>query len=430
MKISGTLDAQSAQPDAARPRAAAPFAGPPRAQVEGTAFAVLVALGVSHMLNDIIQALIPSIYPMLKRNYALDFHQIGVITMTAQLAGSVFQPIVGLVADRKPLPYSLPVGMAITLGGLILLGVAGSYGMLLAGVALSGIGSSIFHPEASRIARHASGGKFGLAQSLFQVGGNFGGALGPLLAAAVITARGQAHILWFTSLALAGIVLLTRAGAWYQRKLHAMRAETARPGVQPTAGKPVRSLGARSIVRALVVLVILIFSKQIYLACMTSYYTFYMIERFGVSERLAQILLFVFLFSVAAGTFIGGPVGDRVGRKIVIWVSILGVAPFTLLLPHAGFALTIGLTVVIGLVLASAFSAILVYAQELIPGKVGLIAGLFFGFAFGTAGIGSALLGDLADKTDIGHVFFLCSFLPLLGIVTMFLPDTRKPSGP
>jgi FSR family fosmidomycin resistance protein-like MFS transporter len=320
--------------------------------------------------------------------------------------------------------------MAITLGGLILLGMAGSYAMLLAGVALSGIGSSIFHPEASRIARHASGGKFGLAQSLFQVGGNCGGALGPLLAAAVITARGQAHILWFTSLALAGIVLLTRTGAWYQRKLHALRAAAVRRDTGGAADKSARAPRTATLVRALVVLVILIFSKQIYLACMTSYYTFYMIERFGVSERVAQILLFVFLFSAAAGTFIGGPVGDRAGRKIVIWVSILGVAPFTLLLPHAGFALTVGLTVVIGLVLASAFSAILVYAQELIPGKVGLIAGLFFGFAFGTAGIGSALLGDLADKTSIGHVFFLCSFLPLLGLVTMFLPDTRKLHGP
>ncbi len=430
MKTSGVPETHSDPPDALQPAPAAAGPGLSHAQSGGTAFAVLVALGLSHMLNDIIQSLIPSIYPMLKRNYALDFHQIGIITMTAQLAGSIFQPVVGFVADRKPLPYALPAGMAITLGGLILFGLAASYPMLLAGVALSGIGSSIFHPEASRIARHASGGKFGLAQSLFQVGGNFGGALGPLLAAAVITARGQAHLLWFVSLALAGIVLLARAGAWYQRKLRAMRFEMARPGAGANLHPSRRAPGKAALVRALAVLVLLIFSKQIYLACMTSYYTFYMIGRFGVSERVAQILLFVFLFSAAAGTFIGGPVGDRVGRKIVIWVSILGVAPFTLLLPHAGFALTIGLTVVIGFVLASAFSAILVYAQELIPGKVGLIAGLFFGFAFGTAGIGSALLGDLADKTGISHVFLLCSFLPLLGFVTVFLPDTRQLRSP
>ncbi|WP_236919080.1 MFS transporter [Ereboglobus luteus] len=419
------MSKQSAETVTAKPAFARSY------QAEGTVMAVLVAMSCSHMLNDIIQSLIPSIYPLLQRTYDLSYWEIGVITMVAQLAGSIFQPIVGLAADRRPMPWSLAAGMLITLSGILTLGFAHSYAMILCGVALSGAGSAIFHPEASRLARLASGGKFGLAQSLFQVGGNFGTALGPVLARAIITPRGEKHILWFTIVALIGFVVLMRAGAWYKQKLAAVRAESAASGnvdapAAPGPAAPVFRLPMRRVVRAITVLVVLIFSKQIYLASMTSYYTFYMIRKFGVSEGMAQMLLFVFLASVAAGTFIGGPVGDRVGRKIVIWVSILGAAPFTLLLPHAGFAATIALTVVIGLVLASAFSAILVYAQELIPGKVGLVAGLFFGFAFGLGGIGSALLGRLADSVGIEQVYFLCSFLPLLGLVTVLLPDTRR----
>ncbi|HWA10040.1 MAG TPA: MFS transporter [Opitutaceae bacterium] len=385
---------------------------------------ILLALSFSHLLNDTLQSLIPALYPLLKDNYGLSFAQIGMITFAFQVTASLLQPIVGIYNDRRPRPYSLAAGMGLTLAGLVLLSQAGSFPLLLLASALVGLGSAIFHPEASRIARLASGGRHGFAQSLFQVGGNLGSSLGPLLAALVVVPRGQAHVLWFSVLALLGMGILLRVGRWYGRSLAEQRNG---PAAEGPAGHP--TLPRRRVAVALAVLIVLIFSKYIYLTSLTSYYTFYLIGRFGLSVRQAQVDLFIFLFAVAAGTIIGGPLGDRYGRKYVIWISILGVAPFTLLLPHVGAGWTVALTILIGVILASAFSAILVYAQELVPGKVGLIAGLFFGFAFGIAGIGSALLGWLADHTSIAHVFQLCSFLPLLGLLTVFLPDleTRRP---
>jgi len=399
------------------------IATPDKATDEGqiTTMKILVALSVSHLLNDTIQALVPSIYPLLKTKFVLSFTQIGLITFVFQCVASLLQPLVGRFTDRRPMPYSLPVGMSLTLCGLVLLAMAPSYAIILISAVLIGAGSSIFHPEASRLARLASGGKHGFAQSLFQVGGNFGSSLGPLLAAFIVMPRGQAHVLWFALLALIGIVVLTRVGRWYQQHLVDLK-KSGRPSVA-IIGNP---LSHRSLITALSVLAVLIFSKYFYLACLTSYYTFYLIDRFQLSASQAQIYLFLFLFSVAAGTIIGGPIGDRYGRKLVIWISILGVAPFTLLLPHVGLTLTAVLSVIIGVVLASAFSAILVYAQELLPGKVGLVSGIFFGFAFGMAGIGSALLGWLADHTSIPYIFFLCSFLPLLGLLTVFLPNLKS----
>jgi FSR family fosmidomycin resistance protein-like MFS transporter len=383
-----------------------------------TLLQVLLALSFSHLLNDTIQSLIPALYPLLKESYHLTFAQIGLITFAFQVTASLLQPLVGILNDRRPRPYSLAAGMGVTLVGLVLLSQAASFHMLLVASALVGVGSSIFHPEASRIARLASGGRHGFAQSLFQVGGNLGSSLGPLLAALVVVPRGQAHVLWFSAVALLGIVVLFRVGGWYQRNLAERKKQPAavRPGRQQTLSTP-------RVVLALAVLMALIFSKYIYLTSLTSYYTFYLISRFGLSVQQAQIHLFIFLFAVAAGTIIGGPLGDRYGRKYVIWISILGVAPFTLLLPYASAGWAAILTVVIGVILASAFSAILVYAQELVPGRVGLIAGLFFGFAFGVAGVGSALLGKLADHTSISYVFHVCSFLPLIGLLTAFLPD-------
>ncbi len=391
-----------------------------RVPADETVLRVLLALSFSHLLNDTLQSLIPALYPVLKVSYHLTFTQIGLITFAFQVTASLLQPLVGAYTDRHPQPYSLACGMGVTLVGLVLLAAAGSYHLLVLAAALVGAGSSIFHPEASRLARLASGGRHGFAQSLFQVGGNLGSSLGPLLAAAVVVPRGQANVLWFTLLAFAGIVLLARVGGWYRRHL---TARLARPA---SAAPAVSPLPRGRIIRTLVVLGALIFSKYIYLASLTSYYTFYLIAKFGVSVATAQVYLFVFLFAVAAGTIVGGPVGDRIGRKYVIWASILGVAPFTLLLPWVGLGWTVGLTVIIGLVLASAFSAILVYAQELLPGKVGMIAGLFFGFAFGIAGLGSALLGKLADHTSIEHVFRVCSFLPLIGVLTAFLPHLEQ----
>ncbi len=375
---------------------------------------VLLALSISHLLNDIIQAVVPSVYPLLKTSFELSFTQIGLITLVYQGTASILQPLVGSYTDRRPLPYSLVVGMGLTLAGLTLLALAWSYPVILVSAVLIGTGSAIFHPEASRLARLASGGKHGLAQSLFQVGGNLGTSLGPLLAALIVMPRGQIHILWFGVLAAVALVLLARLSAWYRRHL------TRPPQVGAVA--PAR-LSRAQLGRAMAVLVALLFSKYIYLVTFTNYYTFYLIDRFGLSVAGSQIYLFLFLFAVAAGTIIGGPVGDRVGRKRVIWASILGVAPFALLIPHVGLALTAGLTVIIGVILASAFSAMLVYAQELVPGKVGLIAGLFFGLAFGIAGIGSALLGMLADQTGIQQVFALVSFLPLIGLLAGLLPE-------
>jgi FSR family fosmidomycin resistance protein-like MFS transporter len=382
---------------------------------------VLMALSVAHLLNDTLQSLIPALYPILKDSFGLNFTQIGIITFTYQLTASLLQPLVGSYTDRKPLPYSLAFGMGMTLIGLVVFARAKQFPTLVLAAGLTGTGSAIFHPEASRLARLASGGRHGFAQALFQVGGNLGSSLGPLFAAIVIVPRGQSHLLWSTVLAVAAIWLLTRLGGWYRRHLASTRQN-------PTPSEPaarVNPLPRRRVLVALGVLVALIFSKYVYLVSLTSYYTFYLMDQFGVSVQQSQIYLFVFLFAVAAGTIIGGPVGDRFGRKYVIWISILGVAPFSLALPYMGLVGTILLTVVIGVVLASAFSAILVYAQDLVPGKVGMIAGLFFGLAFGMAGIGSALLGKLADYTSIQYVFHVSSYLPLIGLLTAFLPDLR-----
>ncbi|MBK8474873.1 MAG: MFS transporter [Opitutaceae bacterium] len=389
--------------------------------VEQTVLPVLLALSLSHMLNDMIQALLPAIYPVLKQTYALNFAQVGMITLAFQATASLLQPAVGFYTDRKPLPYSLALGMGVTLLGLVLLASTATYPLLLVAAALVGTGSSIFHPEASRLARLASGGRHGFAQSLFQVGGNFGTALGPLLAAAVILpATGQRGALWFIPLAVLGIVVLSRLGRWYQAHLDLRRTrKPAAPAASP--------LPPRKVYATLALLGALIFSKHFYLASLGSYYTFFLMGKFGFSVREAQLRLFVFLFSVAAGTILGGPLGDHFGRKRVIWFSILGVAPFTLVLPYANAFWTVVLTVPIGVILASAFPAILVYGQELLPGKVGLVAGMFFGFAFGIAAVGAALLGHLADHAGIEYVYRVCSFLPLIGLLTVFLPDLRKP---
>ena len=390
----------------------------PRGKTHDTVFALLFAISFSHLLNDTIQALIPSIYPLLKDSYGLTFTQLGLITFTFQLTASLLQPVVGLVTDRKPMPYSLPVGMAMTLIGLIALARAGSFHSILISAALVGGGSAVFHPEASRIAHMAAGKRRGFAQSLFQVGGNAGSAIGPLLAAWIIVPHGQKSIVVFSGLALLGVLVLWQIGKWQGSNLHRIHRK---PKATGNAITPV--VGRRRVVIALSVLVALVFSKYVYLSSLTSYYTFYLIDRFHVSVQNAQMHLFLLLFAVAVGTIIGGPVGDRIGRKRVIWASILGVAPFSLALPHVGLAATGVLSVFIGLILASAFSAILVYAQELLPGKVGMVAGLFFGLAFGIAGIGSAVLGKVADLHSINFVFQICAFLPLLGLLTVFLPD-------
>jgi FSR family fosmidomycin resistance protein-like MFS transporter len=388
---------------------------------EKTVMSVLLALSFSHLLNDTIQSLIPAIYPLLKESFQLNYTQIGLITFTFQLTASVCQPFIGLYTDRHPKPYSLATGMGVTLVGLVMLSRAGNFPMILVAAAMVGAGSAIFHPEASRVARLASGGKHGFAQSLFQVGGNLGSSFGPLLAALIVVPHGQGSIAWFSAVALLGIFVLAKVGGWYRRKLDHARANA---GVRGAA--PARHLSRGKVAFALAILIVLIFSKYFYLVSLSNYYTFYLIDRFHVSVREAQICLFVFLFAVAAGTIIGGPVGDRIGRKLVIWISILGVAPFSLLLPHVNLPLAIVLTVFIGVILASAFSAILVYAQELVPGNVGLIAGLFFGFAFGAGGIGSALLGRLADHTSINFVFRICAYLPLIGLLTGFLPEVER----
>jgi len=387
------------------------------------ALAILIALSCSHLLNDSIQALIPSIYPLIKKSFGLNFTQIGLITFTFQMTSSIFQPVIGLYTDRKPKPYSLALGMAITLGGLVYLAFAPNYLSVIVASGLVGCGSAIFHPEASRIARLASGGKHGFAQSIFQVGGNAGSALGPLLAAVIVVPYGQRHILWFSLAAFLGIAILTRVGRWYRERLRLGIARAAHH-----AGHR-KTLPRRMVGISIGILLTLVFSKYFYLVSMTSYYTFYLIAKFHVSVQESQFLLFVFLAAVALGTIIGGPVGDRIGRKKVIWVSILGVAPFSLTLPHVNLLGTVLLSIVIGLVLASAFSAIIVYATELVPGRVGLIAGLFFGSAFGMAGIGAAVLGKLADMTSITFVYQVCAFLPLIGLLTGFLPDLEQNQG-
>ena len=387
-----------------------------RAAGATTSFKVLGGISVAHMMNDMIQSILLAIYPMLKGTFDLSFAQIGLITLTYQLSASLLQPWIGLYTDKRPLPFSLAIGMGFTLTGLLLLSVAPSYLYLLLAAVLVGTGSSIFHPEASRVARMASGNRHGLAQSLFQVGGNVGSALGPLLAALVIIPHGQGSVAWFSLAALIGMVVLFQIGRWYAGNQALLMRK-------PRKGTDIAALSRRRVLITLGLLGMLIFSKYFYLASLSSYFTFYLIERFALSVQSAQLYLFLFLASVAVGTVAGGPIGDRIGRKVVIWGSILGVAPFTLLLPHADLFWTGVLVVIIGLVLASAFSAIVVYAQELVPGRVGLIAGLFFGFAFGMGGIGAAVLGYLADTTSIVFVYQLCAFLPLLGIVALWLPD-------
>lgn len=391
---------------------------------EKTVFSILLTISFSHLLNDTIQSLIPAIYPMVKETYRLSFSQVGLITFTFQLAASLLQPFVGFYTDKKPQPFSLAVGMGLSLIGLVVLALNQSYMILLVSVALIGLGSSVFHPEASKVAFMASGGRRGLAQSIFQVGGNAGSALGPLLAAAVIIPFGQSNILWFSLLALLAIILLITVGKWYSNNKHRIKGKSH---ATHSEGRPF--ISRKGINISIIILLVLIFSKYFYLASMSSYYTFYLIDKFHVSVQSSQVYLFVFLFAVAAGTLLGGPLGDRFGRKYIIWFSILGAAPFTLALPYASLFWTSVLTVFIGFILASAFSAILVYAQELIPGKVGTIAGLFFGFAFGMGGIGSALLGALADHTSINYVFKVCSFLPLIGILTGFLPNIGGKKG-
>ena len=381
-----------------------------------TAFRILAAISFCHLLNDMMQSLIPAVYPILKQTYRLDFGQIGLITLTSQLTASLLQPVVGLYTDRRPTPYSLPVGMTFTMIGLVLVASAPTFGLVLAAVGMVGIGSAVFHPESSRVARMASGGQHGLAQSLFQVGGNAGSSMGPLLAASVVMPAGQRSIAWFSGAALLAIVILVRVGNWYKRHYVAL----AKSGISHDAR---RRLPTRTIVRSMAILIALIFSKYFYLASLVSYYTFYLIGKFHISVPSAQFHLFLFLGAVALGTIVGGPVGDRIGRKYVIWCSILGVLPFTLALPYASLFWTDVLTVIIGLVLASAFSAILVYAQDLVPGRVGTISGLFFGLAFGMGGIGAALLGQLADATSIDFVYRVCSFLPVIGLLTAFLPN-------
>jgi FSR family fosmidomycin resistance protein-like MFS transporter len=387
---------------------------------DGTVVRILLAISFCHMVNDSLQALLPAIYPMLKDDFGLDFGHIGLLTLTYQLTASVLQPIVGLYTDHRPKTYALSVGMAFTMGGLLLLAFAPSYHVLLAAAAMMGIGSSIFHPESSRVARLASGGRHGFAQSLFQVGGNLGSAIGPLLAAFIVLADGRGSVSWFSALAMLGIVILWNVGTWYGAH---RRANARRPVAVAAAPLP-----RGRVVGALAILIALMFSKFFYLASLSSYYTFYLIHKFEVSVQSSQIYLFVFLAAVAVGTIAGGPIGDRFGRKHVIWFSILGALPFTLALPYANLFWTATLSIPVGLILASAFSTMVVYAQELVPGKVGAISGLFFGLAFGMGGIGAAVLGWLADATSIDFVYSVCSYLPAIGLLAAFLPHIESRS--
>jgi MFS transporter, FSR family, fosmidomycin resistance protein len=389
---------------------------------EGTLLRVLAAVSFCHLVNDMMQSLLPSIYPILKSSFHLNFGQIGLITLTFQITASLLQPFIGLFTDRRPMPYSLPIGMACTLVGLVLLAFAPTFGLLLIAASLFGVGSAIFHPESSRVARMASGGKHGFAQSFFQVGGNTGSAIGPLLAAFIILPRGQIGVLWFTLAAVVGIAVLSWVGRWYRDRLEHLQS---RPAVHEEHRQ---TLPRKQVLTALTILMFLVFSKYFYIASLTSYYTFYLISRFHLSVASAQLHLFVLFGAIAAGTLIGGPVGDKIGRKYVIWCSILGVLPFTLLLPYANLFWTGILSVIIGVVIASAFSAILVYAQELVPGRIGMISGLFFGFAFGMGGIGAAVLGKVADMTSIVYVYHLCAYLPAIGLLTGFLPNIEPHS--
>ncbi len=388
-----------------------------RRVAETTTLSILAAISVSHMLNDMMQSLAPALYPVFRDQLGLTFFETGLITLTFQGTASLLQPFIGLYTDRRPQPYSLPVAMLFTLCGLALLAFGRGYPLLLVSVAMIGIGSAIFHPESSRVARAASGGRHGFAQSLFQVGGNFGQSLGPLMAAFIVVPYGQTSVVWFSALALIAIVILTRVSQWYAARRAAPRAASA-------AAPP--ALPRRIVVRSITVLVVLMISKVFYLSSLSSYYTFYLIQTFHTSVQELQIYLFVFLAAAAAGTFIGGPIGDRFGRKFVIWASIVGVLPFTLALPHLNLFWTAADSLAIGLILASAFSAIVVYGQELVPGNVGAIAGLFFGLSFGLGGIGAAVLGELADLTSLTLVYNVCAFLPAIGLLTFFLPDIRS----
>ncbi|ROM23128.1 MFS transporter [Pseudomonas protegens] len=390
----------------------------PASQSSPLVLRIIGAVALAHLINDLIQAVLPAIYPMLKDSYGLTFTQVGLITLTFQLTASLLQPWVGYYTDRRPQPFLLPAGMICTLIGILMMSQVGSFPLILLAAALIGIGSSTFHPEASRVARLASGGRYGLAQSSFQVGGNAGTAFGPLLAAAIIIPYGQGNVAWFGLFALFALVVLYAISRWYANHL---RLYKLKQGQAATHG-----LSRNRVISALVVLGLLVFSKYFYMASFTSYFTFYLIEKFDLSVASSQLHLFLFLGAVAAGTFFGGPIGDKIGRKAVIWFSILGVVPFTLLLPHVDLFWTSVLSVVIGFILASAFSAIVVYAQELVPGNVGMIAGVFFGLMFGFGGIGAALLGHLADIHGIEYVYYLCSFLPLFGVLAIFLPRTRK----
>src|SRR5690554_4567636 len=390
---------------------------------QATAYPILFAIAFAHFINDLLQIIIPSIYPLLKENYTLSFTQVGFITFVYQVMASLLQPVVGFYTDKRPQPYALAIGMCFTLGGLAMLAFASSYALILLSVGLVGIGSSIFHPEASRVAYLASGGKSGLAQSIFQVGGNSGTAIGPLLVILLVIPYGQTHILWFLLLALLGIFVLSQIARWYKKHLIFRKANKIKVLEYPPR------LSKKQVKGAIGILLVLIFSKYIYMTSISSYFTFYLIDKFGVSIPESQFYLFLFFGSVALGTFLGGPLGDRFGRKYVIWFSILGSAPFALLLPYVDLFWTGTLVIMVGLVLSSAFSAILVFAQELLPGKVGMISGLFFGFAFGIAGLGSAALGYLADHTSITFVYKLCSFLPLIGIMAFLLPNIKSRSG-
>jgi FSR family fosmidomycin resistance protein-like MFS transporter len=384
----------------------------------GPTYLVLGGISLSHFLNDTMQSLIPSVYPILKENYALDFAQIGLITLAFQITASLLQPVVGHFTDRKPLPFSLAIGMGFTFFGLLLLSIAHVYAVILVAAALVGLGSAVFHPESARIARLASGGRYGLAQSVFQVGGNAGSALGPVLAALIVVPFGQPSIAWFSSIAFVAIALLWQIGRWYKPRIvpHSS-VSVARHADAPTPRRVAFAIG---------ILIVLVFSKFIYLSSLTSYYTFYLMHKFGVSTQGAQLYLFVFLGANAVGTFFGGPIGDRIGRRYVIWFSILGVLPFTLLLPFAGLMGTAVLSVIIGFILSSAMPAILVYAQELVPHRFGMISGLFFGFAFGAGGIGAALLGEVADRMGIEFVYQACALLPAIGLLAIFLPKMPK----
>lgn len=392
-----------------------------RLVADRTVYPILFMICITHLLNDMMQSVIPAVYPLLKEKFGFTFAQIGIITLVFQMTSSLLQPFAGRYADRHPRPYSLAIGMCFTLTGLLTLSVAFGFGLILLAVGLIGCGSSVFHPESSRVAQLASGGRKGLAQSIFQVGGNAGSAMGPLLAALIVIPYGQASIGWFALAALLAIFILIKIGNWYKRQL----AVTARKSAVTTATS-LHGLTKRKIRRALLILGVLVFSKYFYIACMTNYFTFFLMDKFGMSVQGSQYCLFAFLAASAAGTFIGGPVGDRIGRKYVIWGSILGAAPFTLLLPYANLTCTIVLAIIIGLVISSAFSAILVYATDLMPGKVGMIAGVFFGLMFGLGGIGSAFFGWLADKTSIEYIFRISTLLPLLGIITGLLPNIES----